>query len=55
MIELPENKNKEEHSCEWELVEQITLPLLTYLNRYRCKICFHKKEEYENPVGTFTL
>jgi hypothetical protein len=56
-VKFPVDKNIEpiEHEHDWELIKQVTLPLLTYHNYYRCKICFEKKDDYENPVGKFNL
>jgi hypothetical protein len=56
-VKFPVDKNIETppHEHDWEIIKQITLPLLTHHNYYRCKICFEKKDDYENPMGKFNI
>ena len=44
-----------QHEHDWELIAQTSLPLLTYHNFERCKICSIERDYYLNPVGEFNI
>ena len=42
------------HRHSYKIIKQVSLPMLTNHNYYKCK-CGAKKDDYDNPAGKFVM